>query len=48
MYSDWVIIGLSSIIVSAVIIGSDYLQYRWSMYREMKRVKRELQRTRQQ
>jgi uncharacterized membrane protein YciS (DUF1049 family) len=48
MYSDWIIIGIASIIVSAVIIGSEYLQYRWHMYREMKRVKRELRRTRQQ
>ncbi len=48
MYSDWIIIGIASIIVSAVIIGSDYLQYSWHRYRVMRQVKRELRRTRQQ
>lgn len=46
--SDFLIIGSVAVLVAVLVIMGDYIAYRWSVYREMKRVKRELERTRQQ
>ena len=48
MYSDAIILMGLSVVLGVVVLGCDYLQCRYQMYREMKRVTRELRRTRQQ
>ena len=46
--SDFIIIAIVSVTIAVLVITGDYIQYRWHMYREMRQVKRELERTRQQ
>lgn len=46
--SDFLIIGSVAFAVAVLVIIGDYIAYRWHRYREMKPVKRELERTRQQ
>ena len=48
MHSDTVILMGVSVILGLFILGCDYLQYRWTLWKEMRSVKRELRRTRQQ